>query len=147
MELDEAALARRSQDAVEAVEHGIVAMAGKLRRRVSTARRSEWIRPPYLFRVFKPGARRRPPIRRPWRHRRARGPNRLSSAADTAIDRASRSPRRLEPLRIDLSAIAKGFDLDAPVNVMKEFGVHSFLDDIDGKCAQRARSLTDGRGP
>ncbi len=55
MELDEAALARRSQDAVEAVEHGIVAMAGKLRRRVSTARRSEWIRPPYLFRVFKPG--------------------------------------------------------------------------------------------
>ena len=59
---------------------------------------------------------------------------------DLALIRA----RRLAPLRVDLSAIAKGFGVDELARVMTEFGVTSFLVGIDGELRASGRKA-DGR--
>ena len=49
------------------------------------------------------------------------------------LDPASRRARRLAPLRLDLSAIAKGFGVDELARVMTEFRLSSWLVGIDGE--------------
>ena len=59
-------------------------------------------------------------------------------------DATSQRARRLAPLRLDLSAIAKGFGVDELARVMTEFGLSSWLVGIDGEL--RAAGLKpDGR--
>ena len=60
------------------------------------------------------------------------------------LDPASLSARRLAPLRVDLSAIAKGFGVDELARVMAEAGVASFLVGIDGEMRAAGRKA-DGR--
>ena len=49
------------------------------------------------------------------------------------LDCAGRRARRLAPLRVDLSAVAKGFGVDELTRVMTEAGVASFLVGVDGE--------------
>lgn len=60
------------------------------------------------------------------------------------LDLSSLRARRLAPLRIDLSAIAKGFGVDELARVMTEFGVSSWLVGIDGELRAAGRKA-DGR--
>ena len=60
------------------------------------------------------------------------------------LDLTSHRVRRLAPRRLDLSAIAKGFGVDELARVMMEFGLSSWLVGIDGEL--RAAGLKpDGR--
>ncbi len=60
------------------------------------------------------------------------------------LDPSTQTARRLAALRIDLSAIAKGFGVDELARVMTEFGVPSFLVGIDGEL-RAAGTKPDGR--
>ena len=60
------------------------------------------------------------------------------------LDPALRRARRLAPLRLDLCAIAKGFGVDELARVMTEFGVSSWLVGIDGELRAAGRKA-DGR--
>lgn len=60
------------------------------------------------------------------------------------LDPASQRARRLAPIRVDLSAIAKGFGVDELARVMTEFGITSFLVGIDGELRAAGRKA-DGR--
>jgi thiamine biosynthesis lipoprotein len=55
------------------------------------------------------------------------------------LDHSSLRARRLAPLRIDLSAIAKGFGVDELARVMTQFGVSSRLVGIDGELRAAGR--------
>ncbi|MDB5544562.1 MAG: ApbE family lipoprotein [Hyphomicrobiales bacterium] len=60
------------------------------------------------------------------------------------LDVARSRARRLVPMRLDLSGIAKGFGVDELARVMRSFGISSFLVGIDGEmCAAGAKP--DGR--
>ena len=60
------------------------------------------------------------------------------------LDSASRNARRLARRRLDLSAIAKGFGADELARVMKEFGLSSWLVGIDGELRAAGRKA-EGR--
>ena len=60
------------------------------------------------------------------------------------LDPAAGRARRLAPLRIDLSAIAKGFGVDELARVMTAFGLSSWLVGIDGEL-RAAGAKPDGR--
>lgn len=60
------------------------------------------------------------------------------------LDPAFRRARRLAPLRLDLCAIAKGFGVDELSRVMTEFGLCSWLVGIDGELRAAGRK-PDGR--
>jgi thiamine biosynthesis lipoprotein len=73
---------------------------------------------------------------------RAPNPDAISTLAGRVSDRppqtlqldpASRMARRLAPRCIDLSAIAKGFGVDELARVMTEYGLSSWLVGIDGE--------------
>ncbi len=88
----------------------------------------------------RPGASAPAPARRTWTPSR-RLPVGLPSARrrpSSSIVRGG-ARRRLAPLRLDLSAIAKGFGVDELARVMTEFGVSSWLVGIDGELRAAGR--------
>lgn len=60
------------------------------------------------------------------------------------LDAAHSRARRLGPMRLDLSGIAKGFGVDELARVMCSFGISSFLVGIDGEM-RAAGAKPDGR--
>ncbi len=164
-DLDEVALARRLQDAVDAVEAGNVALAAGLRRRAPqphAGRRVDQL-PRNLFRVIEAaleigelsdgaldigvgdlvkawglgaGSRSPNPSAIAALAGRAVFPSAADAPARPCIRRARAGSRRC---RLDLSAIAKGFGVDELARVMTEFGVSSWLVGIDGELRAAGR--------
>lgn len=60
------------------------------------------------------------------------------------LDRANGRARRLAPLRLDLSGIAKGFGVDELARVMREAGLSSWLVGIDGEMRAEGRKPDGG---
>ena len=168
-DLDEVALARRLQEAVDAVEQEMSPWRESSDvERFNRAPVGAWVRlPTNLFRVIEAALEIGDlsggaldvgvgDLVEAWGlGAGSRSPNPSAIAALAArtvfrppqtlqMDRASQSARRLAPLRIDLSAIAKGFGVDELARVMKEFGVSSFLVGIDGEM-RAAGVKSDGR--
>ncbi|WP_244635562.1 FAD:protein FMN transferase [Chthonobacter albigriseus] len=60
------------------------------------------------------------------------------------IDGAGRRVRKLAPMSLDLSGIAKGFGVDELAGVLDEAGIGSFLVGIDGEMRARGRKPDGG---
>jgi thiamine biosynthesis lipoprotein len=85
------------------------------------------------------------PCHDPARRAAASGRRRLSAMDSLEFDEAGECVRKLAPVTLDLSGIAKGFGVDELARCLERFGIASYLVGIDGEL--RVRGSKPGGEP